>query len=599
MKRSQKSTLPKPTKKYKYYAENFEHSKENDVVVNERPKSFSKQKTNITNTSSKAKKAAVVHSPPKKRHTSVQNTPPKQAKPAVVHSPPKAKKSAVVHSPPKKQHHETQQLSRPDPSSEEEDYNSMDEFEKLEEECIKQSSRDPDQQKQPSEQVVEESNSKPPPQTKTAAEMMDQREQERKWHNKRKLFDDSESDEGSEEETQVKQNAKRDKENMSGVVKKMIYGVQETKKPLTSKTNSEQIPEALTQILEKRAKELDKCIGSHKKEYEICLRLERELTEGLNENNRSKRLHNKSMKEMEENIEKQLEQERNKLKKERRVFERQNKAMKNLPNRKEREDIAELSKQVKQLEENIKKKAQSNKLTTDRLRKQVTEQKQKYEELTEERDTVYAAIQGSTIEENIDEENELEEDKHEEEKQYQDVHNADKKSDDSASEDDNDEGSVDENKNNDNDQASEQAQYQGYMNEYDYSENNAKTQNQKSQKPVNFYHPAGEVDMDINNVSHSPHFGSRKSDLAHNSSALSAYAGQMHRPNHENEADAVQPGYHANEGEHDGYDTPPSENDEDQEDDDYNSSQYNMQFLKQYHGSHPENQRVVEENVGA
>ena len=169
-----------------------------------------------------------------------------------------------------------------------------------------------------------------------------------------------------------------------------------TQKKTTSQPDSgPQIPDELNNIINQRAKCLDKYIENHKREYENCLKLEKELTEGVNENKKAKRLHNKELKEYEEEIEKQLETERNKLKKEKRVFERQNKAMKNLPNRKEREQIDALAKQLKDLEESMRMKEQRNRLTTERLKKQVIEAKEKYEELAEERDNIYLAVKGT------------------------------------------------------------------------------------------------------------------------------------------------------------------------------------------------------------
>ena len=105
------------------------------------------------------------------------------------------------------------------------------------------------------------------------------------------------------------------------------------------------------------------------------------------------------MKEMEIGVDKRIDAAKNKLKQDKRVLERQNKAMKNLPNRKEREDIEKLNKKVKQLEENLKIKEQRNKLTIERLKKQINEQKKRSDELKEERDAVSQAIKGDNFEE--------------------------------------------------------------------------------------------------------------------------------------------------------------------------------------------------------
>lgn len=48
-----------------------------------------------------------------------------------------------------------------------------------------------------------------------------------------------------------------------------------------------------------------------------------------------------------------------------------------MPNRKEREEIDGLTKQLKKLEEEVKIKDQRNKLTIERLKKQIAEAKEK------------------------------------------------------------------------------------------------------------------------------------------------------------------------------------------------------------------------------
>jgi hypothetical protein len=128
------------------------------------------------------------------------------------------------------------------------------------------------------------------------------KDNEQKWHNKRKLFDDSESDDQDEDD--MVQTAPKIKENVGGMINKIINKPKEVK---PASKIVEQIPSSITEILDRKAKELDGYIESIKREHEGCLKLERELTEGLNDNKRSKRLHIKNMKETEEEIEKQIE----------------------------------------------------------------------------------------------------------------------------------------------------------------------------------------------------------------------------------------------------------------------------------------------------
>lgn len=82
----------------------------------------------------------------------------------------------------------------------------------------------------------------------------------------------------------------------------MIYGLP-TEKPAKQKQEiKEVIPEELTRILSERANQLDRHMENLKRETQVCNRLSNELSEGVNESNRSKRLHDKAMKEMEDEI---------------------------------------------------------------------------------------------------------------------------------------------------------------------------------------------------------------------------------------------------------------------------------------------------------
>lgn len=75
-----------------------------------------------------------------------------------------------------------------------------------------------------------------------------------------------------------------------------------SEKPVKKQETKEVIPEEITRILSERANQLDRHMESLKRETQACNRLTNELSEGVNESNRSKRLHDKAMKEMEEEI---------------------------------------------------------------------------------------------------------------------------------------------------------------------------------------------------------------------------------------------------------------------------------------------------------
>lgn len=261
-------------------------------------------------------------------------------------------------------------------------------------------------------------------------------------------------------------------------------------KPQSKPVANNQIPNEITEILNQRAKQLDRFIDTYKREHEACLRTEKELGECLNESNRSDRLHKKNLAQMKDEIEAHLDAERKKLLKERRVYERQNKAMKNLPNRKERDEIDKLVKQVKDLEEKVKIKEQRNKLTISSLKKQLTEAQERNQELIEERENVYLAVKGSKYEQ--PEDNKVEKDTYEEAQVVIKDHNDDYSAD-----------------------------YAKYQPSYEDSKPRNNTGQHQRYQPINFYQPVNgpaeeKEDVDMNNMTHSPQFGSQKVDFASN-----------------------------------------------------------------------------------
>ncbi len=77
-------------------------------------------------------------------------------------------------------------------------------------------------------------------------------------------------------------------------------------------------------------------------------------------------------------------EELNKMKKEKRVFERQMRALQNVPNRKEREEIEQLKKEVADLKEEAREKKQKHKLGMDRAKKQIDDLASRNAELENE-----------------------------------------------------------------------------------------------------------------------------------------------------------------------------------------------------------------------
>lgn len=245
--------------------------------------------------------------------------------------------------------------------------------------------------------------------------------------------------------------------------------------------------------------------------------------------------------------------------------------MKNLPNRRERDEIDVLAKQLKDLEENLKIKDQRNKLTIERLKKQVAEAKDKNQELTEERNTVFLAVKGYQYKE--------------ERKQEVPKYSGE------TTEEGEGEQEVDTNQ--------------------EVKNNNTKTEDdnpiQNKFKNINFYNPIEEKDdsqnvVDLNNMSHSPQFGSRKVDfidnnlqnplVQHNNYIKPSFGQPDPDPDSEEEHENYQSEENNEPEEEEKSDEP-----DDEEIDDCDPSQYDMQFLPRYHNNDDANKRVVQENI--
>lgn len=197
MKRSKKSTIPQKTKKYNYYASNFDQQKE--------------EFSDLANSKSKNTSNSVVR---KTSHTHFQTA-----------------KSPQKHVP------------RSEISDGED---SIEEFEKLEEECIKQtnlSKYDLPYTPPANSMKAKEVETKP---SQSAMEMIIKKENDQKWHNKRKLFDDSESDDQDDDD--MAQAAPKTKENVDGMINRIINKPKEIK---PAPKIVETIPAAITEILDK------------------------------------------------------------------------------------------------------------------------------------------------------------------------------------------------------------------------------------------------------------------------------------------------------------------------------------------------------------
>jgi len=238
-----------------------------------------------------------------------------------------------------------------------------------------------------------------------------------------------------------------------------------------------------------------------------------------------------------------IEEEKNQLKKDRRVYDRQNDALKDMPNRKERDQIEKLAKQYKDIEENNQIKEQRNKLTIERLRKQIVEAKKINEELVWERNNLSVALKeifGS------------------------DADNQD---------DNNVNNSTSENSLNN---LSSREPNDGFKS-INISTQNLKISNKEEVKE----------EINISNLTHSPQFGVRSNKFEEINSQTQA------RPNN-----FIKPSFNDDSGDENVADEENDYNDiHEGEDDDIDPSRYNMVFLDKYHSNSPDNKRIIQENI--
>jgi centromere protein J len=195
---------------------------------------------------------------------------------------------------------------------------------------------------------------------------------------------------------------------------------------------------------------------------------------------------------------------------------------------------------------------QRNKLTVERLKKQVNEARERNQELHEERENVMQAIKSLGLHE---------EDKEEDGDRFeQDQTNLNNKSD---------------------------------------------GQSWKRPKQINFYEPVNEdpkeVDViDASSGSHSPHFGAGKADFLGGNNIQHTHVQQINN--------FTKPSYNYDEPEGSDGKENVSEDEEPAEDEaepgedsdsDFNPSKYDMVFPPKYHNDNDDNKRIVQENVSA
>ena len=142
--------------------------------------------------------------------------------------------------------------------------------------------------------------------------------------------------------------------------------------------------EIVKRYVNEKIESLNSEISKFKLENERVKKIRRKYEDLLKEITKEKEeFEKKKSKEIEE-FEAWKNEETKKIKREKKISERQNKVLASMPNRKEREEIENLKKIVKKLEDDCKFKDQRGKLTNDRLKKQLDESNSKNKELIEQ-----------------------------------------------------------------------------------------------------------------------------------------------------------------------------------------------------------------------
>ena len=137
-------------------------------------------------------------------------------------------------------------------------------------------------------------------------------------------------------------------------------------------------------IADEKLKELNKEINKVKTENEKVAKLKNDFERHSNKLSNEIDEHNNAKETERKIFESWKDEEKTKFQKEKRLHEKNLKALINMPNRKEREEIENFKLQLQKLSEDSKKKDQNNKLTLDRLKKQLEDSNSKNIELAKE-----------------------------------------------------------------------------------------------------------------------------------------------------------------------------------------------------------------------
>jgi len=172
---------------------------------------------------------------------------------------------------------------------------------------------------------------------------------------------------------------------VSNLVNKYFY----KKKPIKQKEREDEEggeeteDEKVQKIVNEKIEILNSEIAKFKLENERVKKIRQKHEEMLKNLNRDIAEWNKQKEKELKEFEEWKQEEARKIRNEKKLSERQQKTLSNMPNRKEREEIDNLKKQISKLSEELQLKEKRSKLNIERLKRQIDELEQRNSELVE------------------------------------------------------------------------------------------------------------------------------------------------------------------------------------------------------------------------
>lgn len=125
-------------------------------------------------------------------------------------------------------------------------------------------------------------------------------------------------------------------------------------------------------------------IAKFEQENKRLKNLKKSQEQALKELQRERQEFDAYKSDQEKQIREMWDEEQKKLKKEKQIAQRNQKAIANMPNRKEREEIDALKESVEKLKEELKQKEKKSKFTIDRQKKQISDMREEMDRLIEQ-----------------------------------------------------------------------------------------------------------------------------------------------------------------------------------------------------------------------